>query len=199
MTYNDVIFGSVPVNEIELNQNELRARLGRQEINDEIIACIEKTKSVLTPRFAYAVVNCDTYGESVDFSFAKVDSSSLYEVLKTSKKAVLLAVSIGNEIDRLISRAGYTDKTEAFYIDAIGSAYVESLADRVQDLLKQKYALTNRFSPGYADFPLEFQKELLGRLASNSTVGISLTDKLLMVPMKSITAVIGINDERSSK
>ena len=49
-----------------------------------------------------------------------------------------------------------------------------------------------RDSPGYGDFPLEAQREILVILDTPRKIGVSLTDSLLMVPSKSVSAVIGV-------
>ena len=55
--------------------------------------------------------------------------------------------------------------------------------------------LVRRYSPGYGDFPLEAQRELLGILDTPRAIGVSLTDTLLMAPSKSVSAVIGVKKE----
>ena len=53
-------------------------------------------------------------------------------------------------------------------------------------------SLVSRYSPGYGDFPLAAQRTLLGLLDASRQVGVSLTDSLLMVPSKSVSAIIGV-------
>jgi cobalamin-dependent methionine synthase I len=119
-------------------------------------------------------------------------SASLTKILCGCKEVIFLAVSAGIDSDRLLQRATIKNNYEAFLLDAIGSAMIESFADHINMEIAKEVCVTKRFSPGYSDFPLEFQKTLLDRLNADSTVGISLSDELLMTPMKSITAVIGI-------
>ena len=52
--------------------------------------------------------------------------------------------------------------------------------------------LVKRYSPGYGDFPLEAQRELLALIDAPRKVGVWLTDSLLMVPSKSGSAMIGV-------
>lgn len=59
------------------------------------------------------------------------------------------------------------------------------------------YYLRPRFSPGYGDLPLEFQREFLQILETPKKIGVTLTDSLLMMPSKSVTAIIGISREDS--
>ena len=56
-------------------------------------------------------------------------------------------------------------------------------------------SLVSRYSPGYGDFPLTAQRELLSLLDAPRKVGVSLTDTLLMVPSKSVSAIIGVKEE----
>ena len=51
-----------------------------------------------------------------------------------------------------------------------------------------------RFSPGYGDFPLEVQRDFERILEMPKTIGVTLSDSLLMTPTKSITAVIGLSE-----
>ena len=48
-----------------------------------------------------------------------------------------------------------------------------------------------RFSPGYGDWPIQAQPEML-RLAKAHEIGISLTSSLMLTPRKSVTAIIGL-------
>jgi len=50
--------------------------------------------------------------------------------------------------------------------------------------------LTPRFSPGYGDLSLDHQKGLLKYVEADK-IGISLSETMVMLPEKSITAVIG--------
>ena len=52
------------------------------------------------------------------------------------------------------------------------------------------------FSPGYGDVPLDLQKDFSALLQMPQTCGISLTDTLLMVPSKSVTAFIGFSEHK---
>ena len=53
--------------------------------------------------------------------------------------------------------------------------------------------LRPRFSPGYGDLPLSCQPDFCRVLEAEKTVGITLTESFLMMPSKSVTAVIGVS------
>lgn len=194
MIYNDVIYGSVSPSDFEINKIELAARIGAgiNYENELLNKCFDEFNGVVNYKYAYIRIPVIVSGEICDFGFAKVKSSSLSKVLCDSKEAFIMAVSTGVEIDRLITKLYLKNDPSAFFIDSIGSAAVESLADYMNEKICQNLNTTNRFSPGYADFPLDFQRDLLSRINALQTVGITLNENLMMTPMKSITAVIGI-------
>ena len=194
MIYNDVIYGSIAPADFEINPIELAARLGAgvNFENELLTKSINEFNNVVKYKFAYVRVPVRVNNDVCNFSFASVKSASLSRVLCNSSEAFIMAVSTGIDVDRLITMLYLKNDSSAFFMDSIGSAAVESLADHVNKIMCQNIDTTNRFSPGYADFPLEFQKDLLSRINANQTVGITLSEKLMMTPMKSITAVIGI-------
>lgn len=194
MIYNDILFGSVPIDKVSIDERELATRIGTtwDLENEQFNSAFSKVKDALNYRYAYVRVPVSIKGDVCDLGFASVKSSSLAKVLYGTREAFILAVSAGIDIDRLISRSIIQNRAEAFLIDAIASAAVEGLAEYIDRKIGDGLETTNRFSPGYADFPLEFQINLLERLNSQNTVGIMLSKDLLMTPMKSITAVIGI-------
>ena len=72
-----------------------------------------------------------------------------------------------------------------------------SFARRVREILAEKYSgkyMTFRFSPGYGDYPIEMQKEYLRILDAPRKIGLTTGDSCLLVPSKSVTAVLGISD-----
>ena len=132
------------------------------------------------------------YFDICKFENEAINSNSLYAVLKDCKEVILLAVTSGIEIDKLISRTSIQNPSETYYIDAIASAGIESYMDYINEIICQEFDVTKRFSPGYSDFPIEFQTYLLNRLSAQENIGIALSKDYLMIPTKSITAVMGI-------
>lgn len=192
MRYNDVICGRAFPADFKINKNELAARLASSTDDDKIKELIEEHNSAVSYRYAYAVMPVNVIDDIIEFDFMRIQSKSLAKVLDGSKQVVLIAFSSGIDIDRLISKKQYISNAEAFILDAIASAGVESFANYVCNAICAGKQTTKRFSPGYADFPLESQNKILKRLDAQNTVGITLSNDLLMIPMKSITAVIGI-------
>ena len=97
----------------------------------------------------------------------------------------------------LVCTLGATFDADALLLDGFGGAYVEAgcnAAEReIAAKLPGKY-LTDRFSPGYGDLPLDVQGALLALTDAPRRLGITLNESNLMNPVKSVTAVIGLSD-----
>lgn len=113
-------------------------------------------------------------------------------------QAVLLAATLGAESETLLLRAQRRDMAEALLLDACAGAAIENVCDNFCADLSDNVAplrLTARFSPGYGDLPLSLQRGVLDALNAHRRIGLSLTDSGLMLPQKSVTAVIGLSAE----
>ncbi|MCR5640480.1 MAG: Vitamin B12 dependent methionine synthase activation subunit [Lachnospiraceae bacterium] len=126
-----------------------------------------------------------------------IHSKNLSRNLKDCHMICFLAVTLGPAPDRFIQKAEITAMSDAVIYQAISAAMIESYCNHINQVIKdemmQRGLFTRpRFSPGYGDFPLEFQKTLGQCLQMSKEIGVTLTDSLLMMPSKSVTAVIGI-------
>lgn len=125
-------------------------------------------------------------------------SSSLHSLLQNSREAVLMAATSGlgitDEIKRL-QQAG--EMAKALVYDAAASEITDAGLDWLMGFLKQKLiregkVLTDmRYSPGYGDLDLSCQ-DVFFRMLSLKEWGIELTEKYMLVPEKSVTAIAGI-------
>ena len=127
-----------------------------------------------------------------------LQSRQVARLLRDSRAVVFLAATVGIELDREItSQMDRGDATEGFMLDSIGSETVEAAVDMLhweilrKQIEKSRFSVTPRFSPGYGDWPLTVQKDLLG-LCGASLIGVSVTPSSLMIPRKSVSAVLGI-------
>ena len=119
------------------------------------------------------------------------------KMLAGCRRAVLLCVSLGAAFDALLRAAQARDMARAVILDACGSAYVEAACDEAERAVAARHPgqyLTDRFSPGYGDLPLSIQPQLLRALDASRRIGVTCTDSHLMLPAKSVTAVLGLAD-----
>lgn len=87
--------------------------------------------------------------------------------------------------------------TQAAAAQAVGAALIEHYCDTVEEELKKDISAGNfrwRFSPGYGDWDLQEQKKVFAILKCDK-IGLTLTASGMMAPVKSVTAIIGINHQ----
>ena len=126
---------------------------------------------------------------------------SIKKHLEGCSHAAVLAVTIGAGIDQLITRTQLTSMALAVVLDAGASVLVEQTADAAEQIMKTELAeklpgmfATSRFSPGYGDYPLHCQREILQYADAPRKIGVTLTAGDMMVPHKSVTALVGLAD-----
>ena len=108
-----------------------------------------------------------------------------------------MAATLGAEAEALIRRTQRRSMADAVILDAAASAAIEQVCDALCEELQAAVApryLTTRFSPGYGDMPLSDQATLFRVLDVERRIGVSLTDGGLMLPQKSVTAILGLSN-----
>ncbi len=133
-------------------------------------------------------------GNVIGFDFGDIESESLCKSLAGCNIAYVFAATAGQKVDRSIKRFGLSSEAESMIFSCIASSGVECWCDYVNEELAKKHKLRPRFSPGYGDVPLSVQPDILSFLDATRKIGISLTGSLMMVPVKSVTAIIGIEE-----
>lgn len=185
----------------KINEREILRYAGVRESSPEIMellsTCLAELEGRLTYKVCYCEVPISVEGDNIDFGFSAVKSSKLGKNLSKSSSAVLFAATVGIELDRLIARYSKLSPAKAFMLQAIGAERIESLCDVFNQEIKERAARDGgntapRFSPGYGDLPLEFQRDIFSVLDCPRKIGLTLNDCLLMSPSKSVTAIIGI-------
>lgn len=167
------------------------------EIDARIQACIGRMQAAATPRAIARRFPVHTEApDLVEIAGLTIRSRDLCRNLSGCDDAYLFAATIGIGIDLLIKRGEVASMTDSIIYQAAGAEMIESYADsEVAKLRAQEaargYQLRPRYSPGYGDLPLALQTDFARILDMQKWCGITLTDALLMVPSKSITAFIG--------
>lgn len=126
-----------------------------------------------------------------------LEGASAKRLLEGARSVALLACTLGADADRRLRALGATDPLGQLVYDAACSDLVEWAADSAQAEVaawarERGLFCGRRFSPGYGDLPLEVQPRLLDVLGAPRRLGLTATRDLLLVPTKSVTAVIGI-------
>ncbi|HEU4371205.1 MAG TPA: vitamin B12 dependent-methionine synthase activation domain-containing protein [Methylomirabilota bacterium] len=113
--------------------------------------------------------------------------------------AAVAVCTIGEALERRVRALWEARELPlASMLDSVGSGAVESLAEYVNDLLCDQglpaLRVTNRISPGYADWDVAEQRALF-RLCATEAIGVTLNEACVMTPGKSISLLAGAGPE----
>jgi hypothetical protein len=192
------------LSDLEIDMNEVFLSLGYKNAvpDNDILQLINNVyaeiNTICKPQYIYKVYNGNTCGNAsieinnTTFETGKMITHYLYGM----EKCCIFATTAGIEYDtykKQLREKG--DIPEEFIADAIGSviaeACVNALAGELAEAVANDYTCTYPYSPGYCNWKLT-EQPLLFSLLPDTPCGITLTESCLMVPIKSITGIIGI-------
>lgn len=194
---------------IEISIDEAVRYMGyRQQPNENEMKMINECRDMLLreikPAWVYRAFDMEKCGEGIRLLGTQIilTGEDIKRQLDGCERCVLLCATVSVKADELIRRRESEDIALGFMTDCLASAAVESVCNAAEDelasRLEGKY-LTWRFSPGYGDLPLEIQPQIINVLNAEKRAGVSCTDSLLLLPRKSVTAIIGISDKPIEK
>lgn len=122
-----------------------------------------------------------------------IHSSYISKKLENSKFIYFFTVTLGNSWEEMESSV--KDDIEIYNVHKFGAELVEFFVDLTEERIKlsekrNHLRFTMRLSPGYGDFSLEYQKMFRDEL-NFEEIGVKLMDNLLLIPRKTVTAVMG--------
>lgn len=164
-----------------------------------ITECIADTCSIITPAYRYLrlPITRTDQGEILLGESLRLPGEKIHIHLRGCHAAFVLCVTVGLAMDRKIREQMLLAPERGVIYNSCGTTAVEEVADFAQAEIKsitsaENELITPRFSPGYGDLPLSIQKDLLTLLSAHKTLGVSLNDSDLMIPEKSVSALIGV-------
>lgn len=199
--YNSVLL------DIDAKETRRYAGLNKAKDFDEKLieeACLE-ARLLAEPRGIWQMYDYDAATQTVlaDPPFT-MKGKLIGKHLAKAQKVIVLSASIGDAIEEHVTKY-FADGRYAYSVilDAAATAAVEQVADAMEKAIEPKvakegYTMRWRFSPGYGDWPLDQQPEMV-RLAESEKIGVHLSDASMLVPRKSITAIIGLVPQQKEK
>ena len=186
-----------------IDVDEALRYLGAPHADGEARAAVERVARELeesvAPRYTYRDFDVSEGPEGFFLPAANLTltGSLAKKMLDGCPRVILLCCTLGEAFDALLRAAQARDMARAVTLDACGSAYVEASCAAAEEAIAARHPgqyLTDRFSPGYGDLPLSLQPLLLQALDAPRRVGVTCTASCLMIPSKSVTAVLGLSD-----
>lgn len=194
---------------MNLNKLEILRYLGynNQTIDNHMETlldqCIDEIRQIAQKRFVYHTYDIEKLNHTLIFknTTLSMDSKDIAAHLSQSDQCTLMAASLGLEVDRRIAYYGKIDMTKSLILDACASTAIEALCDEAEEKVRLEaqehgYNITSRFSPGYGDLPITLQKDFTNVLKAYPKIGLTVTESSIMLPRKSVTALIGWQKEK---
>ncbi|AMP21132.1 hypothetical protein AZF37_08140 [endosymbiont 'TC1' of Trimyema compressum] len=107
-------------------------------------------------------INGDVYLKDQPFPLL---GESIQHHLKDAEKCVVMAAALGIEVEKRINYYSKTDLTKNFILDSCGTQLVEEVCDYIETVVREDletpYFFTFRYSPGYGDYPITVQNQLV--------------------------------------
>lgn len=190
-----------PVFAISSNETKRYAGLQKADFNQQLIdeACLE-AQLLIQPKGIWHIYDYEADRQLLhasDTSSLVLQGNSIGRHLRDCRKIIVMAATVGEAIENQVTKCFEEGKYSfSVLLDAAATTAVEQVADAMEktiqnEVKRQGFAMKWRFSPGYGDWPIQQQPDIL-RLAQGDNIGISLTESLMLLPRKSITAVIGL-------
>lgn len=112
-------------------------------------------------------------------------------------RAALMAATLSAPVDALLRRSQAEDLAAGITLDCCATAAIEAVCDRAEAEIKAQFpgcSFPFRYSPGYGDLPIELQGPLLALLDGPRSMGLCASERHILTPRKSVTAILGISD-----
>jgi hypothetical protein len=192
------VLNSIPVKlDLEAVLKRMHVRSKTETIVNNVQELIEIVRPIAKPKAIYEVSYVENKNEdSLDIGGVRFTSRVLRVNLDKVERVFPYIVTCGRELDEIDFPPD--EFIKSYYLDQIKETVLISARSYLEDYLKRNYALgqLSRMAPGAGsveDWPIAQQEGLFsifgGRVKVENLIGVKLTDKFLMIPIKSVSGI----------
>ncbi|MFP4022023.1 MAG: Vitamin B12 dependent methionine synthase activation subunit [Halanaerobium sp.] len=196
--------------ELEIDRTEVlrylqtSRNLEDENINRLISETTDEIKNIINFRYLYQKfpIELNENGVEVKGTTLTLKGKSIKKHLRNSEEIYLMAATLGAQVDKKISYYEKVSITKSMIFDACATTAIEAGCDQVEEEIKKEVLaagnedITFRYSPGYGDLGIDIQKEILRILNAPKKIGLTASKYNMLMPTKSVTAVIGVIAEK---
>ena len=164
---------------------------------DELLVIVED-EHILEPAVAYEIHPINKINKKqLSLGQITLNGSIFSSALPNATELAVILCTIGPNLENKVTEyVGRGEPLRGMLLDGIGSAAVDSLSQEACKLItgiasSQGHQASSPFSPGMSGFPITEQRQLFN-LTSPERIGVSLSISGVMVPLKSVSMVVGI-------
>ena len=193
-----------------IDKSEALRYLGHkgQTVPDDLSAliddCMEQCMSAARPRQVSRRFDLAAEADGLELAGTGLvlPGRDISDHLTGCSACLLMAATLGVDMDNLIKRYESVDLTRSLILDACAASLIESVCDEAEAALRRQAegegkGLTSRYSPGYGDLPLDIQPRFTAVLDTVRRIGLCCSRTYILLPRKSVTAVMGITGRPS--
>ena len=167
-----------------------------EDLLESVRRCGKEIMRVARPRLVWRLFPLE--GTTPAGTCLTLTGADIRRHLDDCHRCVLMAATLGADVERLLMQTQVADMAKALILDSCASSAVENLCDNFEEDLRTRveaegFYLTDRFSPGYGDLPLTLQRDFCDLLNTQRQIGLTVSPTSLLIPRKSVTAVLGIS------
>lgn len=185
------------MNKVEiLHYLRTASKIDDKRLLDLIDDCCNEVNRCVRPKTIHRIFDCTVTENQVIIGDMVFNSKRLAENMKDCGRVCVFGATLGTECDRLLRTYTSTNIARTTVLQACLASKIEEVCDSLEDELKEQgYKLRRRYSPGYFDLDIKENRKLFELIDITKRIGITLTDTYQMVPSKSVTAFIGIEND----
>ncbi len=216
MTYSSLFVDRVDSKTLEPDMEEVFRYMGYalgdrknpdRIVGDVAVDVVARFGEMIFPQAVYVCYPMRAFEDHVLFGETacehRIDGNGISKFLAGCTSIFLFAATLGPMVDREIQRAQRLEPSRAVVMQAAGAMYIEEYCDLLCEKFKsmaaeEKCVTRPRYSPGFGDIPLEYQRTVFEILDCRK-IGLTLMDSLIMAPEKSVTAFVGVRPENFQK
>lgn len=170
-----------------------------EELSRTVREAFTKLEVFAEPRCVWGRFRVLHFDGGFELEGAYIYSSDIARLTAKCDECVLLAATLGHEVDRQITLAQSRNMLDGVALDACASVMVDAYIDgfvrsEIVPELHEGEKLTHRFSPGYGDLKMNVTEDIIAILNATKRIGLSVTRSLMMSPIKSVTAIMGVSE-----
>jgi len=178
--------------DISLNEVCRRLHMGPDSDVSEIQPLVGVANALIEPKALYDVRYIEAkLDDAVMVDGRRLKSRVLRKNLDPVERVFPFVITLGPKLGE--KQADSSDLLDNFYLDTIGNVALNSARNQLKRHLKSQFALEklSSMAPGsLPDWPIEEQAPLFQLLGDvDASIGVKLTDSMLMLPAKSIYGI----------
>ena len=194
--------------DLDIKKTEILRYLGYgknlddKNIDKEILEAVGELQKTTALNYIYRIFDFKVVDGTIDVTDTtlRIKSKDLLKHLRDSEKLAIMATTLGFQVEKHIKYLNKVDLSKGVIYEACAAALIEELCDYVENEIEAEatsddFNITKRYSPGYGDLELDIQPKIVKVVEAQKKIGINVTENFIMVPRKSVTALIGLKNK----